>query len=88
MPRVAGVVSQIDDAVRAYAHAHDDPYLTCSKFNSLLTEMITPQTYIQVYLHNNIKPLPVPRVFGARSGSPRIIVTIFVSKQFQYLLDL
>ena len=68
------VVSQIDGAVRAYAHAHahDDHYLTRSKFNSLLTEMITPQTYIQVYIH--IKPLPVPRVFGARSGSPRIIV--------------
>ena len=39
------VVSQIDGAVRAYAHAHDDHYLTRSKFNSLLTEMITPQTY-------------------------------------------
>ena len=39
------IVSQIDDdAVRAYAHAHDDHYLTRSKFNSLLTEMITPQT--------------------------------------------
>ena len=55
------VVSQIDGAVRAYAR--DDHYLMRSKFNSLLTEMITPQT----------KPLPVPRVFGARSGSPRII---------------
>ena len=43
------VVSQIDGAVRAYAHAHDDHYLTRSKFNSLLTEMITPQIYIQVY---------------------------------------
>ena len=38
------VVSQIDGAVRAYAHAHEDHYLTRSKFNSLLTEMITPQT--------------------------------------------
>ena len=63
------VVSQIDGAVRAYAHAHDDHYLTRSKFNSLLTEMITPHIYI--YIH--IKPLPVPRVFGARSGSPRMI---------------
>ena len=47
-------------------HAHDDHYLTHSNFNSLLTEMITPQTYmyIQVYIH--IKLLPVPRVFGAR----------------------
>ena len=34
-------LSQMDGAVRAYAHAHDDRYLTCSKFNSLLTEMIT-----------------------------------------------
>ena len=59
---------KIDGAVRAYAHAHDDHYLTRSKFNSLLTEMITPQTYIR------IKPLPVPRVFAARSGSPRIII--------------
>ena len=32
-------------AVRVYAHVHDDHYLTRSKFNSLLTEMITPQTY-------------------------------------------
>ena len=63
------VVPQINGALGAYVHAHDDHYLTRSKFNSLLTEMITPQTYIQVY----IKPLPVPRVFGARSGSPRII---------------
>ena len=45
--------------------------LRVQNFNSLLTEMITPQTYIQVYIH--IKPLPVPRVFGARSGSPRIM---------------
>ena len=38
--------------------------------------MITPQTYIQEYIHTyiHIKPLPVPRVFGARSGSPRIIL--------------
>ena len=43
------VVSQNDGAVRAYEHAHDDHYLARSKFNSLLTEMITPQTYIQVY---------------------------------------
>ena len=56
--------SEIDSAVRAYAHAHDDHYRTRSKFNSLFTEMITPQTHI--------KPLPVSRVFGARSGSPRI----------------
>ena len=68
------VVSQIDGAVRAYAHAHDDHYLTRSKFNSLLTEMITPQTYKNIYIH--IKPLPVPRVFGARSGSPRNICMV------------
>ena len=64
------VVSQIDGAVEAYAHAHDDHYLTRLKFNSLLTEMITPQTYKNIYIH--IKPLPVSRVFGARSGSPRM----------------
>ena len=39
------VVPQIDGAVQAYAHAHDDHYLTRSNFNSLLTKMITPQTY-------------------------------------------
>ena len=39
----------VSGAVRAYAHAHDDHYLTRSNFNSLLTEMITPQTYIQEY---------------------------------------
>ena len=27
-------------------YAHDNHYLTCSNFNSLLTEMITPQAYI------------------------------------------
>ena len=45
------VISQIDGAVRAYAHAYDDHYLTRSKFNSLLAEMITPQTYIQIYIY-------------------------------------
>ena len=45
------VVAQIDGAVRAYAHADDDHYLTRTKFNSLLTEMITPQTYIQEYIY-------------------------------------
>ena len=35
-------LAYIDGAVRAYAHAHDDHYLMRSKFNSLLTEMITP----------------------------------------------
>ena len=45
----------------AARHALDDHYL--------LTEMITPQTYKNIYIH--IRPLPVSRVFGARSGSPR-----------------
>ena len=39
-------------AVRAYAH--DDHYLTRSKFNSLFTEMITPQinnTNIYIYIY-------------------------------------
>ena len=46
------VVSQIDGAGRAYAHAHDDHYLTRSKFNSLLTEMITPQNiHIRIYIY-------------------------------------
>ena len=40
---------QIDGTVRAYAH--DDHYLTRSKFNSLLTEMITPQTYKYIYIY-------------------------------------
>ena len=66
-------------AVRAYAHAHDDHYLTRSNFNSLLTEMITPQTYIYIII---IKPLPVSRVFGARSGSPRIII-IYCMKPYK-----
>ena len=34
-------LSQIAGAVRAYGHAHDNHYLTRSKFNSLLTEMVT-----------------------------------------------
>ena len=50
---------------RVRIHVHDDHYLTHSKFNSLLTEMITPRTLIIQYIH--IKPLPVSRVFGARS---------------------
>ena len=66
---------RINGAVRTYEHAHDKHYLTRSKFNSLLTKMITPQTYIQVYIYSiHIKPLPVPRVFGSRTGSPRIIL--------------
>ena len=46
--------------------------------------MITPQTYIQEYIHTyiHIKPLPVPRVFGARSGSPRI--SLYVLMQLPY----
>ena len=49
-----------------------DHYLTHSNFNFLLTEMITPHTYIQfiIHIYIHIKPLPVPRVFGACSGSP------------------
>ena len=46
--------------------------LHIQNFNSLLTEMITPQTYIQL----NIKPLPVSRVFRARSGLPRIRIML------------
>ena len=64
------VVSQIDGAVLAYAHAYDNHYLMRSKFNSLLTEMITPQTYIYIYIYIHIKLLPVQGVFGARSGLP------------------
>ena len=43
-------------AVRVYAHVHDDHYLTHSKFNSLLTEMITPQTYMytNIYIYTYI----------------------------------
>ena len=33
------------------AHAHDDHYRTRSKFNSLFTEMITPQTYNYIYIY-------------------------------------
>ena len=45
------VVSQIDGAVRTYAHAHDDHYLSISKFISLLTEIITPQTCKNIYIY-------------------------------------
>ena len=58
--------------------ARDDHYLMRSKVNSLLAEMITPQTYIQVYIH--IKTLPVPHVFGAHSGSPQIMQTEVLSQ--------
>ena len=41
-----------------YVYAHDDHYhyhyLTRSKFNSLLTEMITPQTYKNIYMCDRI----------------------------------
>ena len=50
--------------------------LCVQNFNSLLTEMITPQTYIQVYalyyIYIHTKPLPVSCIFGPRSGSSRI----------------
>ena len=52
---------------------HDDHTYTVSKLNSLLTEMITPQTCKYIFIYTkHIKPLPVSRVFGACSGSSRI----------------
>ena len=62
-------------------HVCDDHYLMRSKFNSLLTEMITPQTYHYIYIYIHIKPLPVSRVFGARSGLPRIMDIILAMKR-------
>ena len=54
------VVSQIDGAVRAYAHAHahDNHYLTRSKFNSILTENDHPtniHTSIYIYIYIRIR---------------------------------
>ena len=40
--------------------------------NSLLTEMIIPQTYKYIYTY---KLLPVSRVFGAHSASPKSYIT-------------
>ena len=51
------VISQIDGAVRAYEHARNDH---------------PTNIHTSIYIIIHIKPLPVPRVFGARSGSPRI----------------
>ena len=77
------VVSQIDGAVRAYAHAHahDDHYLA---FNSLLAEMITPQTYKYIsnsyitgardvwhLLHRTPRAL-CPRVEGNKCHASRV----------------
>ena len=59
-------------AVRTYTRLTTITHVRDSKFNSLLMEIITPQTYKYIYIHIHIKPLPVSRVFGARSGSPRI----------------
>ena len=56
--------------------------LRVQNFNSLLNEMIIPQTYIHTsiylytYIHIYIKPPPVSRVFRARSGSPRIRIML------------
>ena len=58
------VISQIDGAVRAYAHAYDDHYLTRSKFNCLLTEMITAQTYIQIYIYTYTRSSCSINTFG------------------------
>ena len=38
----------LSSTVLAYEPAHDDHYLTRSKFNSLFTEMITPQTHTHI----------------------------------------
>ena len=76
----------------AYAPVHDDHYLTHSKFNSLLTEMITPQTYKNIYIiYIHIKPLPVSHIFGARSGSPRTTepqIVVMVSANVYMLCQL
>ena len=53
---------QIDDAVQA--HAHDDHYLTRSKFNSLLTP---PQTDNIILYYNSY-----PRERGPMGGAPYI----------------
>ena len=43
-------VPELSFRSRAVCVVHDVHYLMCSKFNSLLTEMITPQTYIYIYI--------------------------------------
>ena len=69
MPTVC-LRSRAHGAVRAYAH--DDHYLTRSKFHSLLTEMITTQTYKYICtLYAIIKPLSVSHVYDIR-GSLRL----------------
>ena len=49
-------------------YVHDDHYLT----HSLSPHLNDHPTNMYIYLHNIIKLLPIPRVFGAHSGSPRI----------------
>ena len=63
------VISQIDGAVRAYEHVHDDHVKNLTL--SSLKWSRTPQTHARTSIYKKL--LPVPRVFGARSGSPRII---------------
>ena len=64
------VVLQIDGAVWAYAHAHDDHYLAHSKFNSLLTEMITPQTYKYIYIYTYKTAFCLLRIRGSLRLAP------------------
>ena len=42
------VISVPELSLRVHVYVHDDHYHTCSKFNSLLTEMIIMQVYIHI----------------------------------------
>ena len=71
------VVSQIDGAVWAYVHAHDDHYLTRLKYNSLLTDMITPHTYIQTCIRGSLRLAPNYRYEPYKEGLYRIHRTLY-----------
>ena len=49
-------------------YAHDDHYLARSKFNSLLTEMITPQ----IYIHTSINTYKTASCLSCIRGSLRL----------------
>ena len=70
--RVAVIFQIACSAVNVYVH--DDHYLMCSKFNSLLTEMITPQTYIKItsWLPNHKKNQPTDEIIMMKPETYKI----------------
>ena len=78
------VVTQIIDRI-ACTCMHMTTITLCVKNLILSSLKWSPHKHIHVYIH--IKPLPVSRVFGARSGSPQIIIIIVILAVVQTLWE-